>query len=33
MNELIHTRRAADFVDVEIVTLDWALWWKRAGLN
>ena len=32
-NELIHTRRWNDVVDVEIATFDWVNWWNDTRLH
>ncbi|MBK4145959.1 IS3 family transposase [Corynebacterium macginleyi] len=32
-NELIHTRRWDDVVEVEIATFEWVSWWNEARLN
>ncbi|WP_181999694.1 integrase core domain-containing protein [Corynebacterium diphtheriae] len=32
-NELIHTRRWDDVVEVEIATLEWMSWWNQTRLN
>lgn len=32
-NELIHTRRWSDVVDVEIATFEWGKWWNESPLH
>ncbi len=32
-NELIHTRRWADVVEVEIATFEWVNWWNESRLH
>lgn len=32
-NELIHTRRWNDVIEVEIATFQWASWWKEHRLH
>ncbi|EFG47315.1 hypothetical protein HMPREF0183_1420 [Brevibacterium mcbrellneri ATCC 49030] len=32
-NELIHTRKWNDVVDVEIATFEWVSWWNEARLH
>lgn len=32
-NELIHTRRWNDFLDVEVATFEWVSWWNEARLH
>ena len=32
-NELIHTRRWDDVVEVEIVTFEWVSWWNETRLH
>lgn len=32
-NELIHTRRWADVLEVEIATFEWVTWWNETRLH
>ena len=32
-NELIHTRRWTDVIEVEIATFEWVTWWNEARLH